>query len=125
MEPQSEAAEALQLRSQLTPRFAGSLLTVAANCVEEFAATDDGGAICPCVKAMVTGAGLLTLHPLNGKSDKPHNIKAMLLSATIIRPFETDSQFISIISGSSLPCFRINDFESSVHLPKRRGDGLV
>jgi hypothetical protein len=103
MEPQSEAAEALQVRSQLTPRLAGSLMTVAANSVEEFAATDDGGAICPCAKAMVTGAGLLTLHPLKGKMDKPHNIKAMPLSAPTIRPFETDSRFISIISGSSLP----------------------
>src|SRR5271170_428445 len=102
MEPQSGAGS-LQVRSQLTPRFAGSSLTVAANCVEEFAATEEGGAICPCAKAMVTGAGLLTPHPLKGKRDKPHNIKAMPLSAPIIRPFETDSRFISIISGSSLP----------------------
>src|ERR1700683_2746891 len=103
MEPQSEGTLALQVRSQLTPRFAGSLLTVAATCVEEFAPTDEGGAICPCAKAMVTGAGLVALHPLKNKRDKPHNVEAMALMALIIRPFETDSRFISIISENSLP----------------------
>jgi hypothetical protein len=101
MEPHSEAIAALQVTSQLTPRFAGSLLTVAANCVEEFAATEEGGAICPCAKVMLTGAGLVALHPLRNTRNKQHNIEAMTLIALIIRPL--NPRFISIIFGNSLP----------------------
>ena len=94
MEPHCEAG-APQVKSQLTPRFCVSFVTVAANCVEESAATEEGGAICPWAKAMVRGgAVLLALQPLKSKSEKPHNIDPMPLTAPIIQPFETDSRFI-------------------------------
>jgi hypothetical protein len=105
MEPQS-AAKPVQVRSQLTPRFPESLVTVAANCVAEFAATEGGGAICPWAKAMVTVAGLLVLHPLQSKRVTPHKIDAMPLTALILRPVETDLRFISTISESSLLYFK-------------------
>jgi hypothetical protein len=97
MEPQSEARP-LQVRSQLTPRFAGSLLTAAANCVEEFAATDDGGAICPDAKAMVVGELLVVPHPINSVVESPHRTNKNSPSLDLVRGHKTDSRFISIFS---------------------------
>jgi|SRR5580704_15722602 hypothetical protein len=100
-EPQSTAGPP-HVKSQLTPRLVVSLVTLAANCTEELAIADEGGAICPWAKAIVTGAAaLLVLHPLKGMSAKPHNINARPRTARMIRPFETDSRFISIFSTSS------------------------
>jgi hypothetical protein len=98
MEPQSAAVELAQVSSQLTPRLLGSLFTMAANCAVEFAATEDGGAICPGANVMVVGAGLTGLHPVNSRIESPHKISRNPSLEYVVRGCRTDLRFILIVS---------------------------
>jgi hypothetical protein len=83
-----------QVKSQPTPRFSVSFVTVAANWTVEFVATDDGGAICPWAKAMVVGP-LFVPPPHPAVSRVPHKTNRSsfgLESLVCVR--KADSQFI-------------------------------
>jgi len=74
---------------------------MAANWVEEFAATEEGGAIWPDAKAMVVGRLFVVPHPVDSIVESPH--KAHRSSPNLqylFEPYQTDSRFISIISTS-------------------------
>ena|SRR5271170_3853864 len=100
MEPQSDAVGLAQVRSQLTPRLAGSLLTVAANCVEELAATEEGGAMGPDAKARVVGKLFVTPHPVDSRTRTHKTNRSRPGLEHGAGRHQTDSRFISIFSTS-------------------------